>query len=154
MDQWDGYTDDRRELLGHLKDQGIKNTVFLTGDIHMAWANDVPVNKATYPASGSAATEFVVTSVTSDNIDDLLHVPADTASLVAEAAIKAANWHVKWLDMDAHGYGVLDVTAERSQMDYYIVSDKRRQDATSAWSRSYRTLSGTQRVERADRPVR
>lgn len=74
VDQWDGYTDDRRELLGHLKDQGIKNTVFLTGDIHMAWANDVPVNKATYPASGSAATEFVVTSVTSDNIDDLLHV--------------------------------------------------------------------------------
>ncbi|MEU7065859.1 alkaline phosphatase D family protein [Streptomyces sp. NPDC046161] len=154
VDQWDGYTDDRRELLGHLKDQGIKNTVFLTGDIHMAWANDVPVDKATYPASGSAATEFVVTSVTSDNIDDMLHVPADTASLVAESAIKAANWHVKWLDMDSHGYGVLDVTAERSQMDYYIVSDKRRQDATSAWSRSYRTLSGTQRVERADRPVR
>ncbi|WP_328925216.1 alkaline phosphatase D family protein [Streptomyces sp. NBC_00190] len=154
VDQWDGYTDDRKELLGHLKDRNIKNTVFLTGDIHMAWANEVPVNMATYPGSGTAATEFVVTSVTSDNIDDLLHVPENTASLVAESAIKAANWHVKWLDMDAHGYGVLDVTAERSQMDYYVVSDKRRQDATSAWSRSYRTLNGTQKVERADRPVR
>ncbi|MFE9630377.1 alkaline phosphatase D family protein [Streptomyces sp. NPDC006463] len=154
VDQWDGYTDDRKELLGHLKDRNIKNTVFLTGDIHMAWANEVPVNMATYPGSGTAATEFVVTSVTSDNIDDLLHVPENTASLVAESAIKAANWHVKWLDMDAHGYGVLDVTAERSQMDYYVVSDKRRQDATSAWARSYRTLNGTQKVERADRPVR
>ncbi|MGW6951192.1 alkaline phosphatase D family protein [Streptomyces xanthophaeus] len=153
VDQWDGYTDDRKELLGHLKDRNVKNTVFLTGDIHMAWANEVPVHKATYPASGAAATEFVVTSVTSDNLDDILHVPADTASLVAESAVKAANWHVKWLDMDAHGYGVLDVTAERSQMDYYVVSDKRRQDATAAWSRSYRTLNGTQRVERADRPV-
>ncbi|MFD9534774.1 alkaline phosphatase D family protein [Streptomyces sp. NPDC060010] len=152
-DQWDGYTDDRKELLGHLKDRGIKNTVFLTGDIHMAWANDVPVNMATYPGSGTAATEFVVTSVTSDNIDDILHVPADTASLVAEAAIKAANWHVKWLDMDSHGYGVLDVTGERSQMDYFVVSDKRRQDARSTWARSYRTLNGTQKVERADRPV-
>ncbi|WP_329445848.1 alkaline phosphatase D family protein [Streptomyces sp. NBC_01426] len=152
-DQWDGYTDDRKELLGHLKDRGIKNTVFLTGDIHMAWANDVPVNMATYPGSGTAATEFVVTSVTSDNIDDILHVPADTASLVAETAIKAANWHVKWLDMDAHGYGVLDVTGERSQMDYFVVSDKRRQDARSTWARSYRTLNGTQKVERADRPV-
>lgn len=154
VDQWDGYTDDRRELLGHLTDRSVRNTVFLTGDIHMAWANDVPVTAATYPWSRSAGVEFVVTSVTSDNIDDLLHVPADTVSLVAETAIKAANRHVKWLDMDAHGYGVLDVTAERSQMDYYVVSDKRRQDATAAWARSYRTLNGTQKVERADRPVR
>ncbi|WP_239516392.1 MULTISPECIES: alkaline phosphatase D family protein [unclassified Streptomyces] len=154
VDQWDGYTDDRRELLGHLTDRGVRNTVFLTGDIHMAWANDVPVAAATYPWSRSAGVEFVVTSVTSDNIDDLLHVPADTVSLVAETAIKAANRHVKWLDMDAHGYGVLDVTAERSQMDYYTISDKRRQDATAAWQRSYRTLNGTQKVERADQPVR
>ncbi|MFH8888770.1 alkaline phosphatase D family protein [Streptomyces sp. NPDC017949] len=152
VDQWDGYTDDRKELLNHLKDRNIKNTVFLTGDIHMAWANEVPAHKATYPGSGSAATEFVVTSVTSDNVDDILHVPADTASLVAESAIKAANWHVKWLDMDSHGYGVLDVTAERSQMDYYVVSDKRRQDATSAWARSYRTPNGTQKVERVYQP--
>lgn len=154
VDQWDGYTDDRRELLGHLTDRGVRNTVFLTGDIHMAWANDVPVAAAAYPWSRSAGVEFVVTSVTSDNIDDLLHVPADTVSLVAETAIKAANRHVKWLDMDAHGYGVLDVTAERSQMDYYTISDKRRQDATAAWQRSYRTLNGTQKVERADQPVR
>lgn len=153
-DQWDGYTDDRKELLGHLKDRGIKNTVFLTGDIHMAWANEVPMNMATYPGSGTAATEFVVTSVTSDNLDDILHVLPDTLSLVAESAIKAANWHVKWLDMDAHGYGVLDVTAERSQMDYYVVSDKRQPGATSAWSRSYRTLNGTQKVERVHQPVR
>ncbi len=153
-DQWDGYTDDRKELLGHLKERNVKNTVFLTGDIHMAWANEVPVNMATYPGSGTAATEFVVTSVTSDNLDDILHVLPDTVSLVAESAIKAANWHTKWLDMDAHGYGVLDVTPERSQMDYYVISDKRRPDATSAWSRSYRTLNGTQKVERSYQPVR
>ncbi|MFC9587958.1 alkaline phosphatase D family protein [Streptomyces yangpuensis] len=154
VDQWDGYTDDRKELLGHLKERNVKNTVFLTGDIHMAWANEVPVNMATYPGSGTAATEFVVTSVTSDNLDDLLHVLPDTVSLVAESAIKAANWHVKWLDMDAHGYGVLDVTPERSQMDYYVISDKRRPGATSEWSRSYRTLNGTQKVERSYQPVR
>ncbi|MFE0580916.1 alkaline phosphatase D family protein [Streptomyces sp. NPDC058874] len=154
VDQWDGYTDDRKELLGHLKERNIRNTVFLTGDIHMAWANEVPMNMATYPGSGTAATEFVVTSVTSDNLDDILHVLPNTVSLVAETAIKAANWHTKWLDMDAHGYGVLDVTPERSQMDYYVISDKRRPDATSAWSRSYRTLNGTQKVERSYHPVR
>ncbi|MFI6724519.1 alkaline phosphatase D family protein [Streptomyces sp. R-74717] len=154
VDQWDGYTDDRKELIAHLRDRSITNTVFLTGDIHMAWANDVPVKAATYPLSASAATEFVVTSVTSDNLDDILHVAPQTVSVVAAAAVKAANRHVKWVDMDSHGYGVLDVTAERSQMDYYVVSDKTERDATSAWTRSYRTLSGTQKVERVDRPVR
>lgn len=153
VDQWDGYTDDRKELLAHLTSRAIRNTVFLTGDIHMAWANDVPVKAATYPFSASAATEFVVTSVTSDNLDDMLHVAPGTLSVVAAGAIKAANRHVKWVDMDHHGYGVLDVTAERSQMDYYTVSDKRDPAATTAWARSYRTLSGTQRVERVYQPV-
>ncbi|MBT2441914.1 alkaline phosphatase D family protein [Streptomyces sp. ISL-36] len=153
VDQWDGYTDDRRELLDHLTGRSVRNTVFLTGDIHMAWANDVPVKAATYPLSPSAATEFVVTSVTSDNLDDILHVAPGTVSVVAAGAVKAANRHVKWVDMDHHGYGVLDVTAERSQMDYYTVSDKARADATTAWARSYRTLSGTQRVERVYQPV-
>ncbi|WP_267241248.1 alkaline phosphatase D family protein [Streptomyces sp. PR69] len=154
VDQWDGYTADRRELLTHLTQRGIQNTVFLTGDIHMAWANDVPVRAATYPWSESAAAEFVVTSVTSDNLDDLLGVPENTVSLIASAAVKAANRHVKWIDMDHHGYGVLDVTAERSQMDYYVLSDRTDPDATAEWTRSYQTRSGTQRVERAYHPVR
>ncbi|MFF4369333.1 alkaline phosphatase D family protein [Streptomyces sp. NPDC001594] len=153
-DQWDGYTHDRKELLAHLTAHGVKNTVFLTGDIHMAWANEVPLDMATYPASGTAATEFVVTSVTSDNVDDMLHVAPRTLSLVAESAVRSANWHVKWLDMDSHGYGVLDVTTERAQMDYHVLSDKNRPDASTTWSRSYRTLSGTQKVERVERPVR
>ncbi|MER6479607.1 alkaline phosphatase D family protein [Streptomyces filamentosus] len=153
VDQWDGYTDDRKELLAHLSSRAIRNTVFLTGDIHMAWANDVPAKAATYPLSAPVATEFVVTSVTSDNLDDLLNVAPGTLSVVAAGAVKAANRHVKWVDMDHHGYGVLDVTAERSQMDYYTVSDKRDPAATASWSRSYRTLDGTQRVERVYQPV-
>jgi len=153
-DQWDGYTHDRRELLGHLTSQGIRNTVFLTGDIHSAWAADVPVEAATYPASGTAATEFVVTSVSSDNIDDILKVAPQTVSLLGVAAIEAANRHVKWVDLDSHGYGVLDVTPEQVQMDYFVLSDRTKRDATSKWTRSYRTRSGTQKIERVWAPVR
>ncbi len=152
-DQWDGYTDDRRELLAHLRANAVRNTVFLTGDIHMAWANDVPYNAATYPLSASAATEFVVTSVTSDNLDDIVKVPEGTVSAIAAPVIRAANRHVHWVDTDRHGYGVLDVTAERTQMDFYVVSDRTDPDATSKWARSYRTRSGTQRVERVYSPV-
>ncbi|MFI9378380.1 alkaline phosphatase D family protein [Streptomyces parvulus] len=152
-DQWDGYTDDRRELLAHLRANAVRNTVFLTGDIHMAWANDVPYNAGTYPLSASAATEFVVTSVSSDNLDDIVKVPEGTVSAVAAPVIRAANRHVHWVDTDRHGYGVLDITAERAQMDYYAVSDRTDPDATSRWVRSYRTRSGTQRVERVYSPA-
>ncbi|MEU8467544.1 alkaline phosphatase D family protein [Streptomyces sp. NPDC029006] len=152
-DQWDGYTDDRRELLAHLRSNAIGNTVFLTGDIHMAWANDVPVDAGTYPLSASAATEFVVTSVTSDNLDDIVKVPEGTVSAVASPVIKAANRHVHWVDTDRHGYGVLDITADRAQMDYYVLSDRTDARATSGWARSYRTRSGTQKIERTYDPV-
>ncbi len=152
-DQWDGYTDDRRELLAHLRAHAIRNTVFLTGDIHMAWANDVPVDAGTYPLSASAATEFVVTSVTSDNLDDIVKVPEGTVSAVAAPVIRAANRHVHWVDTDRHGYGVLDITAERAQMDYYVLSDRTKVNATSKWVRSYRTRSGTQKIERTYDPV-
>ena len=152
-DQWDGYTDDRRELLAHLTSNAIRNTVFLTGDIHMAWANDVPVDAGTYPLSPSAATEFVVTSVTSDNLDDIVKVPEGTVSAVAAPIIKAANRHVHWVDTDRHGYGVLDITADRAQMDYYVLSDRTNKNATSSWARSYRTRTGTQKVERTYDPV-
>ncbi|MCX2922572.1 alkaline phosphatase D family protein [Streptomyces sp. NEAU-W12] len=152
-DQWDGYTDDRRELLAHLRTNAIRNTVFLTGDIHMAWANDVPVNAGTYPASGSAAAEFVVTSVTSDNLDDAVTVPEGTVTTIASPLIRTTNRHVRWVDTDRHGYGVLDITSTRAQMDYYVISSRTDPAATSRWARSYRTLDGTQQVERADGPV-
>ncbi|MEH0552448.1 alkaline phosphatase D family protein [Streptomyces sp. B21-101] len=152
-DQWDGYTDDRRELLAHLRANAIRNTVFLTGDIHMAWANDVPVDAGTYPLSASAATEFVVTSVTSDNLDDIVKVPEGTLTAIASPVIRAANRHVHFVDTDRHGYGVLDITAERAQMDYYVLSDRTSATATSSWQRSYRTRSGTQKVERTYDPV-
>ncbi|WP_329299156.1 alkaline phosphatase D family protein [Streptomyces sp. NBC_00659] len=152
-DQWDGYTDDRRELLAHLRSNAIRNTVFLTGDIHMAWANDVPVDAGTYPLSPSAATEFVVTSMTSDNLDDIVKVPEGVVSAVASPIIRAANRHVHWVDTDRHGYGVLDITADRAQMDYYVLSDRTKPNATSSWARSYRTRSGTQTVERTYDPV-
>ncbi|MEW2619630.1 alkaline phosphatase D family protein [Streptomyces sp. NPDC048106] len=152
-DQWDGYTHDRRELLDHLTSNNIGNTVFLTGDIHMSWANDVPVDAGTYPLSRSAATEFVITSVTSDNLDDIVKVPEGVVSAVAAPLIEAANRHVHWVDTDRHGFGVLDITADRAQMDYYVLSDRTDRNATATWERSYRTRTGTQKVERTYDPV-
>jgi alkaline phosphatase D len=147
-DQWDGYSADRKELLKHLKDNKIKNTVFLTGDIHTSWANEVPVNAATYPLSGTVATEFVVPSVTSNSISDILNVPPRTVSLVAEGLLATTNPHVRWSELDTHGYGVLDVRRESARMDWYFISDRTKKDATSTRAMSFITTSGSQKLKR------
>lgn len=147
-DQWDGYTADRRELLDHLHGNGIGNTVFLTGDIHTSWANDVPLTAATYPASPSVATEMVVPSVTSDNIDDLLGVPPRTLSLAAEGLLGVTNRHVRWSELDSHGYGVIDVGRERVLMNWYHLADRTRQDTSSRLAVSFAVASGSQRLTR------
>ncbi|TNY34882.1 alkaline phosphatase [Thermomonospora catenispora] len=147
-DQWDGYTADRQELLGHLHDERIDNTVFLTGDIHTSWANDVPLTAATYPLTPSVATEMVVPSVTSDNVDDFLNVPPRTLSLAAEAALALTNRHVRWSELDSHGFGVIELTAERARMDWFKLSDRTRRDAAAAPLASFAVGSGTQRLTR------
>lgn len=81
-------------------------------------------------------------------------VAAGAASTVTELAVKTANRHVKWVDMDAHGHYVLDLTAERAQLDYCALSDKEDPDAAARHQRSYRTLPGRAGTERVDQPVR
>jgi alkaline phosphatase D len=147
VDQWDGYTDDRRELLTHLADHGVRDTVFLTGDIHSSWACDLPLDPGLYPASRSVATELVCTSVTSDNLDDLLGAPPRTASVAVEEAIQGANRHVRHLEFDSHGYSVLDITPERARMDWWYVSDRTVRTTGVRPGASFAVAAGTQRVQ-------
>lgn len=153
VDQWDGYTADRRELIDHLSDQAITNTVFITGDIHSAWACDLPKNVGTYPFSPSVAVEFVGTSVTSDNLDDILQVAPRTVSLTVEAAIRTANPHVRYLDFDRHGFSVLTLTPSRAQMDWYALADRTDPASPVRWSAGFETLPGTQRARRVWYPA-
>ncbi|HET8993972.1 MAG TPA: alkaline phosphatase D family protein [Rhodococcus sp. (in: high G+C Gram-positive bacteria)] len=122
-DQWDGYPSDRRRLLDAITAAGRRNVVFLTGDIHTSWGAAVPVDAAAYPNAGKVATEFVVPSVTSANIDELLGVPPRTVGPAIESAIRTTNHHIEYVELDSHGYGVLDVTPEAIQMDWFHLHD-------------------------------
>ena len=153
VDQWDGYTRDRRELFDHIRDQGLRDVVFLTGDIHSGWACDLPYDPATYPLGDSAGVELVCTSVTSNNLKDITGTPPRTSSLAVEAVIQTNNRHVKYLNFDDHGYSVLDVTPERVQMDWYVIGDRTDRRAGSSWSASWATRSGTNKVHAASAPV-
>ncbi|WP_116044489.1 alkaline phosphatase D family protein [Amycolatopsis palatopharyngis] len=155
VDQWDGYTADRTELFSTLRDHGVQDTVFLTGDIHSAWACELPADPLTYPLNrNSVGTELVCTSVTSDNLDDILRVPPRTASLPVEAAIRANNPHIKHLEFDSHGYSVIEVSARQVQMDWFELADRTDPGSSARHAVSFAVPASTQRVQQVREPLR
>ncbi|MEU6153787.1 alkaline phosphatase D family protein [Actinosynnema sp. NPDC047251] len=143
-DQWDGYRHDRDAVLSWPAERNIADTVFLTGDVHCSWAFEVPGDG--YPVRPPLATELVVPSVTSDNIDELTGSPPRTTSLAIEAALLGLNRHLKWVELDSHGYAVLDVTAARIRLDWYFLADRTRRDSPATLAKSVTVGSGSQRL--------
>jgi alkaline phosphatase D len=155
VDQWDGYTADRAELFSALHEHGVQNTVFLTGDIHSAWAAELPADRAAYPIDrNSVGTELVCTSVTSDNLDDILRVPPRTGSVPVEHAIRANNPHVKHVEFDSHGFSVLEVTPDRVQMDWFELADRTDPESPASHAVSFAVPSGSQHVYAAEEALR
>ncbi|WP_327150972.1 alkaline phosphatase D family protein [Nocardia sp. NBC_01329] len=122
-DQWDGYPADRGRLLRALTDRGVGDIVFLTGDIHSSWAADVPLKAADYPAGPTVGAEFVVPSVTSAGIGDLMPTPPRTSSIALEDSVRALNPHIRYAELDSHGYGVIEIGRDSVRMDWYYVGD-------------------------------
>jgi alkaline phosphatase D len=133
-DQWDGYAAARARVLSTLAENSIDNVVVLTGDIHSSWGNDItqnPFDPSGYDpttGAGSLAVEIVTPSVTSPGIED----PQLAAQLTA--AIGMTHPHVKYVNLDRHGYALLDVTPERVQAEWYHIDtvDQRRADEVLA----------------------
>ncbi|MDO9457266.1 alkaline phosphatase [Nocardioides sp.] len=153
VDQWDGYTADRKEVLRFIKDRHVQNALFVTGDIHSGWAAEVPYDVGNYPLGGTGAVEFVCTSVTSNNLKDITGTPAHTTSAVVEAAILANNRHIKYLNFDDHGFSVLDLNAKRAQMDWFVIGDRADKNTPIRYSRSFVSVAASGRVKETDRPL-
>jgi alkaline phosphatase D len=154
VDQWDGYTADRREIFDHIRDRGVNNAVFLTGDIHSGWACDLPYDAESYalgtPLGTSVATEFVCSSVTSNNLKDITGDPTGVTSTAVEEGVKVANRHVKYLNFDDHGYSVVDIDRERLQVDWFIIGDRRDRSTGAHREVSFVTRVNSNRVEQVD----
>jgi alkaline phosphatase/alkaline phosphatase D len=151
-DQWDGYNADRERLVDTLRAHATKDVVFITGDIHTSWANELTTRDT--GESHPAAAEFVVPSVTSDNVNDFLHTSAGgPLSLLAAALVRATNPHVKWAELDGHGYGVLDVTTARCRMDWYHLADRTRKDSAATWVQGWSVGTGSSKIRKEAAPT-
>lgn len=118
-DQWEGYPGARMRVLEFMRDNAIRNSIVLTGDIHCSWAIDIPVDPATYvPATGagSVTVEMVCPAVTSPGMG-----PVPAAS--TRAAIESDAQYVRFFDPDQRGYVVVDLDATRAQGAWYFVAD-------------------------------
>jgi alkaline phosphatase D len=112
-DFWDGYNYERGLIQDHIMQNSIKDIVFLTGDIHTSWCNDVPgpgYNAGT--GAGSICVEFTGTSVTSFNL------PLPVGSNI----IQSLNPHVKYVNVTDKGYYIVDIKKNKTQADYNFVS--------------------------------
>ncbi|UDL75670.1 alkaline phosphatase D family protein [Corynebacterium uberis] len=116
LDQWDGYMAERQRIIETIAQADLRNVVFLTGDIHSSWANDIPRRVPDYRNGQhtAVATEFVAPSISAPSaFESLARTPeqadiARAALRTAEQALCSIDPWFAWIDLEHHGY--LDIT--------------------------------------------
>jgi alkaline phosphatase D len=151
-DQWDGYLASRNRLLTHIAQNGIGNVVVLTGDIHSSWASDITPNpfSSAYNGStgtGSLAVEFVTPGITSPAIESA----AQAAALRAQ--VLASHPHIKLLDLYERGYMVLDITADRTQTEWYHPLTLTTRNAVEKFGGAMQVMAGNPHLVAATGPL-
>lgn len=140
IDQWDGYPAERSRLFSAFAQNSTKNMVVLTGDIHSAWANDLPLSGySSSNRTASAGVEFVCPSVTSPN----------PLSNLTPALIKLFNTHVRYVDLSYYGYTIIDVSKNRLQGDWYAVSTIKTKSFTTQYKQSWYVNTGEKFLRQA-----
>jgi alkaline phosphatase D len=132
LDQWDGYVTARNRLLEFLEQQRPSNPIVLAGDIHSSWVHDIK-RDFNNPDSGTLGTEFVATSISSD-------FPTQFIEPVTLAL--SNNPHTKFFNGALRGYVRCDLTHERWQSDYRVVSTIREPEATISTLASFVVENG------------
>lgn len=147
-DSWNGYRGTRRRLLDHLDRHDIDNVVFLTGDVHSSWAFDVPPpagSGSSYDpenGAGSRAVEFVTPAISSPSIGNLDFWEGRREALVDRTP------HLRYMNLDDHGFVILDIRPERVRAEYVFTDPPERRSRRAAVGARFEARSGTQHIER------
>lgn len=177
LDIWDGYPFERRLLLDTIA--GVDDVVILSGDIHSSFAADVVADPVLYPleqagylplpsptydpatGAGSRAVEFVSPSITSANFDENIGAAgAAQFEVVLNNPIPVSpdlsvnyNPHIKFTDLDRHGYVTVDVRPDGVQGDYWYVDAINTRNDEEDWGAGLRTATGANHLEMQNAPA-
>jgi alkaline phosphatase D len=149
-DSWDGYRENRTQVLDHLRGEAIDNVVFLTGDVHSAWAYDVPPPLASgrvydpETGEGSHAVEFVTPAVCAGSL-----LSSSRAKKLLDE-IEARSPHLKYRDIVEKGFVILDLTAERARAEFIFVDTIAERTAATHAGAILETLSGANHLRRIE----
>jgi alkaline phosphatase D len=112
-DAWDGYPLARKRLLQDVVDANLRNPVFLTGDWHSTFVNDLKLDfKDRY--AETVATEFVTPAITTGG-DGTPYGPY-------YAPMISFNPHIKYYEGDRRGYFKATVTPKQMRLDLRFVT--------------------------------
>jgi alkaline phosphatase D len=117
-DSWQGYPQEREELLTHIADEDIQDVVFVTGDIHTFIAGDV---RRDMGRGESVAIELVGGSISSSGFGETdlpagngVVIPGNDANPSTDPALidtlRGLNPWVDQADFDHHGFGVVEAS--------------------------------------------
>lgn len=152
-DAWDGYRFDRNAVLERIETEAINNVVFLSGDTHVVTAFDVPREPSDptrynpLTGAGSLAVEFSNSGVAN-------------VGILGEF-LMANNPHLKYANIAERGYLLLDITAERTQGEYFFTGIPFTRSAVETFRRAqvvavdsnFMTLGTLPSTARADAPA-
>lgn len=161
LDIWDGYPVERQKIMDYFQEQNMENIVFLTGDFHSAFAFEVTANPSlstTYnpkTSEGAVAVEFVTPSITSANFneyttryrsrkfEECLNKPCGGFPFFNK---KNPNPHIKYTDLDRHGFIILDVTEAAVQSNFYFVERRDKVEDNYYFDAALKVKSGSNKL--------
>ena len=117
--QWDGYPEERRNLLEFLALEAVADVVVLSGDLHSSWAAEVTGEGL--PAGQSVGVEFVTPSVTARCFAEEVAPPVPGSRALLRHLVARQNPHFRFFDLEHHGYLIVDVDPERVQAEWWYV---------------------------------
>ncbi len=113
-DRWEGYAAERREVLEYIRDNNIKNVVFLTTDFH---ANILgPVGISDFDGAPPVAYEAVVGPVATSPLGQDIQDVIGSGGKTAFNALLTGLVKVDCAEIDTYSYSVVDVDPAAATM--------------------------------------
>lgn len=177
IDNWESYPTERNNIIDYITNNNIKNVVIVTGDSHASWAFDVTKQPVIYPDKnfnnfaspspsytastgvGSVAVEFGTPSITSANFDEIVGATSATQfeglvnNPIPFLGNSNYNPHLKYVDLDRHGYIVLDLKADSAQANFYYVDKIKNPSTVEAFGKNAFTLNNSCKLATSNSPA-
>lgn len=165
LDYWEGYPAERDEVIKYIAANNIDDVVLLSASMHCAFAFDVTLratensregDAATYNAQtgkGSVAVEFAAPSITSESFGEKAGPLIGTLfqnNINRKMPFPVnfnPNPHIKFVDVQNHGYFLLKLNKQQATADFYIVDTILQKNAKEKLTETWHTKAGSNRLQ-------